>query len=105
MHALRQLHELMLCGEAAEHQLALISDAAEITDTYPTPPDEVQSAETLRLQKECILQMCYLKMEESTPLKTSVMTIANLKEIINHYFDVQNVFKARREMSSVLYRI
>lgn len=44
MHAPRQLRGLMLCGEAAEHQLALISDAAEITDTYPTPPDEVQSA-------------------------------------------------------------
>lgn len=38
-HGLRQLHGLMLCGEAAEHQLTLISDAVEIADTYPTPPD------------------------------------------------------------------
>ena len=37
MHARRQLHELMLCGGAAEHQLALIPDAAEIADTYPDP--------------------------------------------------------------------
>lgn len=44
MRALRQLHELMLCGEAAEHQLALIPDVAEISDTYPTPPEEAQHA-------------------------------------------------------------
>ena len=43
MPAPRQLHELMLWREAAEHQLALISDVAEITDTYP-PPDEVPFA-------------------------------------------------------------
>ena len=42
MPALRQLQELMLCGEAAEHPFALISDAAEMADTYPTPPREVQ---------------------------------------------------------------
>lgn len=40
----RQRHELMLCGEAAKHQLTLISDAIEITDAYPSPPDQVQSA-------------------------------------------------------------
>lgn len=51
MHARRQLHELMLCGGAAEHQLALISDAAEITDTHPTPPDEVQNCEPLRRRR------------------------------------------------------
>lgn len=68
MHALRQLHELMLCGEAAEHQLALISDAAEITDTYPTPPDEVQFANP-QTTKSVHLQICYLKMEEPTPQK------------------------------------
>lgn len=59
MHGLRQLHELMLCGEAAEHRLTLISDAAEITDTYPTPPDEVQSANPQT--KSTHLQICYLK--------------------------------------------
>lgn len=53
MHALRQLHELMLCGEAAEYQLALISDAAEITDTYLTPPDEEQP-ESPQTAKTCI---------------------------------------------------
>lgn len=41
-HGLRQIHELTLCGGAAEHQLTLISDVAEITHTYPTPPDEVR---------------------------------------------------------------
>lgn len=66
MHARRQLHELMLCGGAAEHQLALISDAAEITDTHPTPPDEVQNCEPLRrrhthTQKECILHIFLFK--------------------------------------------
>lgn len=108
MHAPRQLHELMLCGEAAEHQLALISDAAEITDTYLTPPDEVQSARSLRLQKECVFANLLFKKWRSqhhTQKKTSVMSIANPKEIINHYFGVQNVFKAGREMSSVLYCI
>lgn len=68
MHALTQLHELMLCGEGAEHQLALISDVAEITDTYPTPPDEVQSANP-QTTKSVHLQICCLKMEESTPQK------------------------------------
>lgn len=68
MRALRQLHELMLCGEAAEHQLALISDAAEITDTYPTPPDEVQPANP-QTTKNVHLQICYLKLEESTRQK------------------------------------
>ena len=71
MHALRQLHELMLCGGAAEHQLALISDAAEITDTYPTPPDEVQPASPSdddnnnnnnnNNKKACILQIFLFK--------------------------------------------
>ncbi len=68
MHALRQLHELMLGGEAAEHQSALISDAAEITDTYPTPPDEEQSAYP-QTTKTMHLQMCCLKMRERTPQK------------------------------------
>lgn len=69
MHALRQLLGLMLCGEAAEHQLALISDTAEITDTYPTPPDEVQSANPTDYIKACIIKFCYLKMQESTAQK------------------------------------
>lgn len=68
MHALRQLHELMLCGEAAEHQLALISDAAEITDTYPTPPDEVQPANHQTTKKHAF-KIYYLKMEESASKK------------------------------------
>ena len=76
MRALRQLHELMLCGDAAEHQLALISDAAEIADTYPTPPDEVPSANPHSAQKACI---CKFKNEGVNSTKTSVMSIANLK--------------------------
>lgn len=60
MHGLRQLHELMLCAEAAEHQLTSISDAAEITDTYPTPPDEVQSAHC-QTTESTRWQVCYLK--------------------------------------------
>lgn len=68
MHALKQLHELMLCGEATERQLALILDAAEITDTYPTPPDEVQPAKPLGY-KNVRLKICYLKMEESASQK------------------------------------
>lgn len=51
MHGLRQIHELTLCGGAAEHQLTLISDAAEIADTYPTPPDEVRVCEKKKQQK------------------------------------------------------
>lgn len=75
----------MLCGGAAEHQLALISDAAEITDTHPTPPDEVQSCEPLRRRQTHTQKNVHFanfpikKMEESTAGKTSVMSIANLK--------------------------
>lgn len=79
MHALRQLHELMLCGEAAEHQLALISDAAEIADTYPTPPDEVQSGNpqttTTTTKKKCPFQ----KNGGVDATRTSITTTANLK--------------------------
>lgn len=58
----------MLCGEAAEHQLALISDTAEISDTYLNPPDEVQPGNPHTMQS-MHLQILRLKMEESTAQK------------------------------------
>lgn len=58
----------MLCGEAAEHQLALISDAAEISDTYLNPPDEVRPGNP-RAMQSMHLQILRLKMEESTAQK------------------------------------
>lgn len=78
MRARRQLHELMLCGEAAEHQLAFISDAAEIADTYPTPPDEVQSGNP-QTPQSAPLQICRFTKNGINSAKTSVMSIANLK--------------------------
>lgn len=40
----RQRCELMLLGEAAEHQLTLISDSIGISEAYPSPPEGEQSA-------------------------------------------------------------
>lgn len=100
MHVLKQLHELMLCGEAAERRLALIPDTAEITDTYPTPPDEVQPAKPSGY-KNMRFKICYLKTEESASQMPRMMSTVNLGLIINCHLSVLSVFETHREMSSV----
>lgn len=68
MHALRQLHELMSCAEAAEHQLALISDAAEITDTYSSPSTWRAARRPSRNKKSAFVN-ALLKTEAQTAQK------------------------------------
>lgn len=70
--ARRQLHELMLCGGAAEHQLALISDTTEIADTYPAFLHEEQPDNNNNQRKKKNTFICksfLLKMEESPSQK------------------------------------
>lgn len=79
--ARRQLHELMLCGGAAEHQLALISDTTEIADTYPAFLHEEQpdNNNNQRKKKHIHLQIFPLKNGGITLTKTSVMNTINPK--------------------------